>query len=152
MVKTMRPDYDWKPWLWRSRAPRIRPGVDLKEVRNYFQWIQVEKKLWDNIEVWYSVTPDWLRRQPGGAWFERQSREFSSFGSIIQAAYPEHQWNQDRFAAHHPLNSVQHQRAVLLRVAGQLGLKTTDDWYSFENEKKSKDAKIILGEPESTKP
>lgn len=132
LTKTLYPDHPWDPSQFLHR-PRTEPNIwlDLNNIRSALDCMAERLGIdGSNLENWYKVSARKYREV--GTLHQR----FGSRLKLLQAAYPDHPWDAQRFErkVQYHWRSLENQRSMIERLGEKLGIARGDfeAWYEVK--------------------
>eukprot|EP01118_Nematostelium_gracile_P003123 TRINITY_DN1355_c0_g1_i1.p1 TRINITY_DN1355_c0_g1~~TRINITY_DN1355_c0_g1_i1.p1 ORF type:complete len:349 (+),score=64.58 TRINITY_DN1355_c0_g1_i1:234-1280(+) len=127
-LQNIYPSHAWIVWKFDESIPS---GLwDNQELHRHFvDHLEKELKI-TNMEDWYNVNVEDIRRNGGGTLLQKYYRDSPS--EMIISVLKEHNWELHRFT-HRPKqiwDEMQSQRDLMDRLAKELNIQTMEDWYS----------------------
>jgi hypothetical protein len=123
------PDYDWKPWLFRSA-----PNGFWKHKKNrhaFMQWLARELAIQQPAD-WYQVTAADFHAHHGGGLLNNEFK--GSVQAVLAEFDPEFDWKPWLFCSvpRSFWQCVDNRRRYLRWLGRQIGFRKTDDWANLQ--------------------
>ena len=96
------PEHVWHPWRFDQKLP---DGYwdRIENQRSFMDWLGKELAF-KEVEDWYKLTSKNIEDN-GGCTLLTEKYNDSTF-QLLQAVYPEHKWNSNRFISRYWLDSI----------------------------------------------
>ncbi len=120
-----RPDYPWKPWLFRSTPQRF--WMELTNRRRYMAWLGVQLGYWETSD-WYQIKKENFYENHGGGMLANLHDD-SPIAAVIEYR-PAHQWKPWLFKSVPQgfWKAAENRRAYMDWLGKKLGCRTESDW------------------------
>jgi len=125
------PQNNWQVWKF-EKVPK-HCWSDVKILRNFFDHLGKEL-CFTSQEDWYTLTRREIEIHGGSSILSHYD---SSISKVLRTAFPEYNWNFDRFERKSEQGfwkSESVQREVMDRIGSALEIKSWEDWYSVRVE------------------
>jgi hypothetical protein len=126
MIKSIYPNYDWKPWLF-SRVPRLF-WYDINNQKEYLKWIAKNLNI-QTLEDWYKISSIDIVNNKGRGLINYYK---GSFFKLLKTVYPDYNWKPWLFnnSPKSYWNKNDSVNTYIKWLENQLEIKALDDWYN----------------------
>jgi len=90
-AKTIRPEYDYKPWLFKKVSNKI--WKIKKNIKDYIKWLGKELK-YEKEDDWYNLTNGQLIKYKGSGLYHLCGGRAFQF---LKLAFPKYKWEYDKY-------------------------------------------------------
>src|SRR5690606_33263791 len=123
------PEYEWHPWRFRW----VPSGYwnDMKHQRQFVDWMAKELNVTSQSQ-WYGMDQHSIVKKGGGSLLIGMYG--SSLARLLQAIYPEMEWQPWRFkrVPSGYFNSQENQHRFFEHIANQLQIRCPEEWYNLK--------------------